>query len=329
VSRVALRSIAIACVLWSGSARALEHEARRVALLNADAELLRSVSIALSPWQLEVLALEAPSPPRSLPEAAVEARELSRSLGANAVVWVSIAETTSVVWVYDAQSQRVSSRVQAQLPPFDGPAAAAVALSLKTMLRTTELAPLGERFGATPAPRPAWPALLRLEVTAGARAFAPDALEPWLSLGAAVWPARSPGSWGLSMRAAFTTGAGVAADSLSGVVRELAFSAALRRWIALGDAVGVVPFAGASAHLSQLDGAVTATGAPVSVTRVNPSIDAGVALPIRAVGSFDLGPYLAASYMTRTQRYLVHGAVALEAWAWSLELGAQATMAVF
>ncbi len=170
---------------------------------------------------------------------------------------------------------------------------------------------------------------MRLQVTGGARVFAADETEPWMILGATVWPARGPDSWGISIRGAFTTGASFATDSLSGVLREVALSAALHRWIRLGDAVALVPFAGASAHASRLDATVAGASAPVSIVRVNPSLDLGIALPIRLVGPLDVGPYVASSFSLRYQRYLVGGAVALESWPISLEFGAQATTTVF
>jgi hypothetical protein len=320
-------STSIACLLSSSVASA---EVRRVALLNPDAELLRSASIALSPWAVQVVSLQVPPLARSLPEAAVQARDLASTLAVGAIVWVSVADTTSAVWVYDAETQRVSSRVQAQVPPFDAPGAAAVALSLKTLLRATDLAPQAERFGAASAPpRMRWPGFLRLEVAAGARLFAASETEPWLLLGAVLWPEGDRGGWGLSVHGAVTTGASVAADSLSGVVREVALSMAVRRWVPLGDALALVPFAGASMRVTWLDATVVGRSEPVAVTRATPSLDAGVALPLRLLGPLDVAPYVGASYLLRYQRYLVAGAVAFEEWPVSFEFGAQATTTVF
>jgi hypothetical protein len=228
--------------------------------------------------------------------------------------------------VYDAETQRVSSRVQPQAPPFD---ATAAALSLKTLLRTTELAPQSERFGAAPPARLRWPGLLRLEVGGGGRVFATNVAEPWLLLGAAVWPGRDWGRWGVSVCGGVTTGAGVSTASLSGVLREVALSAALHRWVALGDAIALVPFAGASARLTRLDATVTGASAPVAVTRLDPSLDAGVALPLLLLAPLDIGPYAGASYLVRYQRYLVGGVTAFEAWPVSIEIGLRATTTVF
>jgi hypothetical protein len=319
-------SMALAFLL---SERAASGETRRVALLNADAELVRAVSIALSPWALQVVALDAQPPPPWVPEAADEARELSVSLDAGAVVWVSVTEKKSAVWVYDAATQRVTSRAQEQLPPFDAPAAAAVALSLKTLLRTSELAPQGERFGATMAPRSPWPGRLRLEVSGGARGFAANAFEPWLVVGAVIWTDRPQAAWGLSLRAAFTTGANVENDSLSGVVREIALSPALRRWFTLSGDVAIVPFAGASLRLTRLDATIAAARRSVSIEHGNPSVDFGVAVPFRVAGPLDVGPYGAGSYLLHYQRYLVGGAVGFEARPFSFEFGVQASTTVF
>jgi hypothetical protein len=323
------RLVLSASIAWFLSSSVASGDARRVALLDPDAELLRSATLALSPWALQVVSLQVPPLPRSLPEAAVDARALAERLDLGAVVWVSVADGSSAVWVYDAETQRVSSRVQAQVPPFDAPAAAAVALSLKTLLRATDLAPQSERFGAAPPARPRWPGLLRLEVGAGARVFAASDLEPWLLLGAVLWPERDRGGWGVSVCGGLTTGAGIATASLSGVLREVALSAALQRWVTLGDALALVPFAGASARLTRLDATVTGASAPVAVTRVDPSLDAGVELPVLALPPLDVAPYAGASYLLRYQRYLVGGVTAFEAWPVSIEFGVRATTTVF
>lgn len=323
------RLVLSASIAWLLSSSVASGDARRVALLDPDAELLRSAALALSPWALQVVSLQVPPLPRSLPEAAVDARALAERLDLGAVVWVSVADGSSAVWVYDAETQRVSSRVQPQVPPFDAPAAAAVALSLKTLLRATDLAPQSERFGASPPARLQWPGLLRLEVGGGARVFAASDVEPWLLLGAVVWPARDRGGWGVSVCGGLTTGARIATASLSGVLREVSLSAALRRWVALGDTLALVPFAGASARLTRLDATVTGASAPVAVTRVDPSLDAGVELPVLALPPLDFAPYAGASYLLRYQRYLVGGATAFEAWPVTVEIGVRATTTVF
>jgi hypothetical protein len=241
---------------------------------------------------------------------------------------VSVTQTQSTVWLYDAATQQVTSRSQEQLPPFDAPAAAAVALSLKTLLRTSELAPQSERFGAATAPRGSWPGRFRFEVGGGTRLFAASALEPWLVVGAVVWTDPLPG-WGFSLGAAFTTGANVANESLSGIVREIALSPAIHRWIGLGRDSAIVPFAGASVRLTRFDATVAGASTSVSFARVNPSVDVGVAVPFRVAGPLDLGPYAAGSYLLRYQRYLVRGDAAFEAWPFSFEFGARATTTVF
>jgi hypothetical protein len=74
---------------------------------------------------------------------------------------------------------------------------------------------------------------------------------------------------------------------------------------------------------------VTGASAPVAVTRVNPSLDAGVALHVLMLAPLDLAPYAGASYLLRYQRYLVGGTTAFEAWPVSIELGVRATTTVF
>jgi hypothetical protein len=323
---VAVTSLLAAWIFVAGSARA---GTRRVALLDSDAELLHAVSIALSPWAIEVIMPDAAAPSASPPQAVTRAGELARQLEVNALVWVSIASGESVVWMYDADTGKVSSRAQPAILPFDAPAAAAVALSLKTLLRATDLAPEPERLRASWAGT-SWLAPVRLEVGGGVRAFANHALTPYFEVGAAFWwEEGGPGAWGIALRGALTTGAGVETDSLSASVRETAVSAAVRRFVRVGEIVAIVPSVGSGLHVSTLEGALVGGGSAVSDTRANASLDVGLAFPIRLLGQVDAGFYLSGSYLLRHQRYLVGARTGFEAWPYFAEFGAQVATTLF
>jgi hypothetical protein len=124
-------------------------EARGVLLIDPGDELERAARAALEPWQVEVSVVSAASPGSSAPLLHERADAIARQHGAATVVWVSEHEAGYALWVYDAASRRVVARPLSATPPFAGPQAAAVALTLKTLLRHSESAPPEERYGAS------------------------------------------------------------------------------------------------------------------------------------------------------------------------------------
>ena len=127
---------------------------RRIAVLKPDSELLRAISLSLSVWDVETIPSDAPPPQSSQPEAVEGASSIARQLRVEAVVWMSSTDGGSLVWVFDARAGDVTTRMLADKPPFDSAAAAAVALSVKTVLRASVVAPPAERFGARAAAAP-------------------------------------------------------------------------------------------------------------------------------------------------------------------------------
>jgi hypothetical protein len=168
----------------AADAQPLPEPERRIVLIDPGAELESAARAALEPWALEIAVVSAPSPGATAPGTHESARALALAYGAGAVVWVSEHEQGYAVWVYDLETNQVVARPLAGPPPFDGPAAAAAALSVKTLLRHSATAPLGERYGAGDAgaqdaavvPAPA-PAATELKVPAelGASSSAPRA----------------------------------------------------------------------------------------------------------------------------------------------------------
>jgi hypothetical protein len=140
--RVVLLAVLSAALLVA-MARAGE---TRVAVLNPDRNLLNAVSVALSPWGLRVVPFQGTPPPQDPTAATESARRMAQAQVAGVVLW--IAEPASgppSLWMYDAQTEQLTVRPLPRAPPYDDAAAAATALTIKTVLRSTTAAPLQER----------------------------------------------------------------------------------------------------------------------------------------------------------------------------------------
>ncbi len=199
--------------------------------MNADPELERSIGIALSPWGVDVVPYRTePAPGASLPQAAYRAREIALDLGTNGVVWVSAGRDDAVLWIYDADLNHIGSRVMTTPPPFDEATSAAVALSVKTLLRTSTVAPEAERFGAKPPPPPA---TLRVEAAVGARASAPS-ITPRVGIGLAYWPSLLKERIGIAVTTTGGPGVGITSSSFAARFNDWTLSPALRLRFAAG-----------------------------------------------------------------------------------------------
>ncbi|HKQ67775.1 MAG TPA: hypothetical protein VJT73_00475 [Polyangiaceae bacterium] len=290
-------------VCWVATARAAEH---RIALVQGDPELSRAVALALAPWGVEAIASDAPTPGGSLPEAAERAVELTRQLDVDAVAWVSVPDRGSVLWVFDARTDEISTRVLAESPPFTSPVAAAVALSLKTVLRATVVAPEAERFGATPGAPPAKAERLAFEAGARVHFLAAHKAETLVSLGAVAWfPAFSR----IGAALTFSAGPGVAIESngYAGRYREFAVAASARWRFASTDWMSAALALGATGHFTELDGSLVELHAPIAVRRFNASVDLGARFNVKLASGVYVGLDADVSYLGMFQRYLVDG----------------------
>ncbi len=155
------------CSVWVSAAHAAPpgvgvRASPKVVVLSGHPTLDRAVRMSLAPWSMRLEVVDARSPGSSMPISAVRARVLAHELGADALVWISESADGAALWVHDARTGNVTARA-APTPPFDMPTAAALALSVKTVLRVAGLAPAEADDDAeeatTPAPRPTgWPA---------------------------------------------------------------------------------------------------------------------------------------------------------------------------
>jgi len=118
----------------------------RVALVDPAPGVLDAIAVALSPWGLRVIPVAGPIPSTDVGTATAAARALARDRNAGAIVWIASPPGAGAsLWLYDAQSEQMMVRPLSQAPPFDDAAAAAVALTVKTLLRSTSVAPVKER----------------------------------------------------------------------------------------------------------------------------------------------------------------------------------------
>ena len=121
----------------------------RVALVDPGPALESAARAALAPWNVVLVVVPGPSPGATAPEANAAARALAQAEGASALVWISDHDGRHALWVYDLESDQVVERELVSEPPFDDAAAAAVALSVKSLLRHGATAPPDERYGST------------------------------------------------------------------------------------------------------------------------------------------------------------------------------------
>jgi hypothetical protein len=149
VLAVALFLSALSTSLAATTARAgAPADAHSVLLIGGGPQFRDAMKVALSPWQLRVTPLDSPAPRPVMPRAADEARALAAQFGATGLVWVAMEQNEPSLWVYDASTDQVVTRKIATTPPFDAPTAAAAALTVKTLLRASTVAPAEERLGA-------------------------------------------------------------------------------------------------------------------------------------------------------------------------------------
>jgi len=329
---------------------------RRVAAIDADAPLARALTVALSPWQLGVVPTPGPAPAPDFDTASTRARVIALDQHADVVVWLVPAARPGEpgsLWVYDTASQQLVVRPLIVSPPFDAAAAAAVALSVKTILRGS---PLVSQFveEATPpiasAPPIAAPpasavppdtierpaessnaaqAPWRFETLVGARtptgAGAPA--EPWAELGLSMWPRAQGGhfGWGIGLQGG--SGVSLASGAFDGAYRQGALDVTARlrtsatAWLSLelraGPEIAVTSFTG------------QATGAAsIHALRVNPALDVGGIVDFTPWTRVHLGLVGDAAMLLRFQRYAFDGLEVIDEPPIALVLGARLSVEV-
>ncbi len=303
----------------------------RIVVLGSDEELFRAISLSLSPWNVETIRSEVAPPPPSQPEAVEGASELARQLGVGAVVWVSRAERGSLVWVFDARTGDVTTRILAETPPFDSSAAAAVALSVKTVLRSSVVAPPAERFGARLPPVPIEPPraepIFALELGASGHWVAEGQAEVRATLGQVAWVAAGR-RFGVSLEWSYGPGLSIDEAGFRGRYREIVAGGGARfRWLHEPDVSAAVALGGA-VHWARLEGTLVESSLERTVNRVNASLDVEANVDVH-FGRFYVGALLGAAYTPTYQRYLVEGAPVFSPWPVVVSLGGYGGVELF
>lgn len=315
-------AVALAGLGLAGGARA--EDAPRVVVAGAGATFAHAADVALGPWRVRVVEVDGPAP-----HGKDEARALGARHGAAVVAWFEGARGDATLHVYDTQTGETTTRTVAEGPPFDEVAAAAAALSLKTLLRSSKIAPEAERapdptppppppaeVPPTPPPAPARPPVdeaapsdrLELAIGGGARTLA-GAVEPRGAIALRGWVARGAALGGA---VGVRLGPGRSVEgALDGRLSAFTASAAGAYRLPIG-AWSVAPGLGASLHATRIEGVTSPRATRVSEGRADLSIDAAIAVERRLGARFGVGASAGGSYLVRNQRYLVAGEPVLE-----------------
>ncbi len=306
----ALLALAIAFAARTASA-----ERRTVALVNGNEVVERQVRIALSTWELDVRHVDWTSLSSGMPGAAKEARQVADAQKVDLVVWISETGQSHALWVFDAQAGHIVTRPLSMAPPTDAPNAASLALTLKTLMRSTTAAPVEERISSERALMPA-AGVFRVEAYGGPRKLATVGSSADLRIGlGALWFPSFLGEYAaLGLNFAAGPGVGVANDSFAGRFLDLGLGVAIRGRLPLGTRFAIEPEVGPALHFTSLDGATTvqAGNVPVKSTQRDAALDGSVLFSFALSRAVSLGLRGGGSYLFRYQNYTVGGARVLE-----------------
>jgi len=276
-----------------------------MALVRPDPQLLRSANIALSAWNIDVVSVDAP-PPGAPPQAARSASDIARQAHADAIAWVSQSNAGTVLWIYDVHNGDIDSRVLSDAPPFDEPTAAAAALSLKALLRSSSISPDATAPMLLLPPRPD---VFWIEAEVGGRTVPGALAEPRGALSFALWPLAFDEHLGFAIGGSDGLGVAVTTEAPTQVeahFNDLALSTSVRTRVRFGPLLGIEPSLGGSAHLTSLSGTAGSGGARVFAHRVDASLDAGLAIDLRT-GTLGIAVSTSLQWLPRYPRYLVYG----------------------
>jgi hypothetical protein len=126
-------------------------QTRRVAVVSDDRGLVEAVALALAPWGLDVVGVVPAQRAPMLRDVLGQGKPLAAKHQAAIVVGIASNDGRAVLWIYEDASGQVTIRPLAGPPPYDEATAASVALSVKTLLRSTNVAPIEAREPASTA----------------------------------------------------------------------------------------------------------------------------------------------------------------------------------
>jgi len=283
---------------------------RRIALVHPDRELARSVDLALYPWDIAVVEVDDAPPDATGPSAKATARSIARRYRADAVTWIERSNDSVTLWFFDRADDSLHSRPlpSAAASPRDAAELAAIALTLKTFVRA---APWESRI-STVVREPkgsGWESRLDLDVLARAPLSGTSA-EPRLGLWASAWYGTSRWMWGAAIGA--STGLGMTFDNpvANGSLQDIDVRGAIRGRLRLAAGFFFEPKLGSSAHIERASITTATPASTATFTRVDPSIDFGLALWWQLTESLAWSLGIEGLESIRYQRWLEGGVVA-------------------
>lgn len=310
-------------------------ERARVVLVDVPAELEHSTRVHLAPWNLRVISAAAPRP--WLRGRAVQcARGLAAQHRADAVVWLASSPGGHVLQLYDAHQRRLISHRLVIGPPFDASGAASVALSLKTLLRHTLVAPEDQRFpydpgsdeverretrlsecfpdddtvNPPPGPEPSFNLEARIQMRS--TRLVDRERGPRFGIGLAWWPRALGHRYGLAVHLEGGPEPPVKTEEFRTHFLDTALSVALRRRIQVRGRIYAVADGGVSLHFTRLDGVFVAGPGRIRQHKTNPSLDIGLQLGIPLLEDGNVHLAIRAFASTRWQEHTVDGRPVLE-----------------
>lgn len=301
-----LRRAIVTLAVLASAVPAAGADSGSVALVSPDPALVDAARTALVPWRIRVVTVQEPNPGADMPIAAERARDIASAHRVGAVVWLSESDGAHALWMYDIDDDRTVARRLTSPPPFDAAGAAAVALSIKTLLRHSAVAPPMERYAAKTIRRAArTPTRLHFESTVGVRLRSGGgAPESRLGLGASWWPTQRFAA-GVLLR----SGPGMAVDEPTFVGRfsDVVLGLSGRMRFGIAPHLALAPEAVLALHITDLDGAVLAVDERAHIRRINPAAELGVTAEWDVLDELSVGFRVGGAYLVRKQRYLVLG----------------------
>jgi hypothetical protein len=297
--------VPLAFLLLLATPRAAHAAARRIALIHAEAELTRSVDLALYPWDIAVIVVAEPLPDPIDPAAA--ARAIAKRHEADAVVWVERSSDATKLWFFDATEGALHSRTLPPSPREDPAFLAAVALTLKTFVRAT---PWESRLPTVVRERKGsgWETRLALDAL-GRAPLGGTSGEPRLGLWISEWYGTSSTMIGAALGASAGLGMTFENATAHGSFQDIDLRSALRARLLPIRHFVVEPSLGLSAHIERAEIATASPATSTTFTRVDPSIDFGLGIGWQASETFTWSVGIEALQAIRYQRWLEGDAV--------------------
>ncbi len=318
---------------------------RDVVAIELDPELSCALRTALSPWGIRVLEARGVSPGPSMPGTSVRARRFAQDHSAAAVVWLSQDAEGFALWVYDAENDRALAR-PAPPPPFDANVAAALALSIKALLRLTTVASAPPSAAPPRAPEPVGSPVVppassldshaewrqQVALYAGARfgLHGLDQPEPrygvelrWRVTSIFLPSVRVASDLWLGMGIEGGTLYEVESAELDGRFWDPSLHVALGLRHPMTEHVALGLSSAVAVHLAGLSGTALESDTDVAVQKLNSALLLRPELQVRLGGPVHLILQPGGALWVRRQRYTVNGATLLETprLSWQLHVG--------